>query len=94
MQPENVYSLNPAGLTQLKDAKGEPLRILLPPGTSFTLPDGKGTIRMDGVTRWVKLQISDTPGVAILLVAIGFAVLGLCFSLFVRPRRVWVRIAP
>ena len=48
---------------------------------------------MDGVTRWVKLQVSDTPGVAISLVAIGFAVLGLCFSLFVRPRRVWVRLA-
>ena len=90
-EPENVYSLNPAGLTQLKDAKGQPLRILLRPGTSFELPDGKGAIRMDGVTRWVKLQISDTPGVAISLVAIGFAVLGLCFSLFGRPRRVWVR---
>ena len=90
-EPENVYSLNPAGLTQIKDAKGGPLRILLRPGTSFELPDGRGSIRMDGVTRWVKLQVSDTPGVAVSLLAIGFAVLGLCFSLFVRPRRIWVR---
>ncbi len=46
---------------------------------------------MDGVTRWVKLQVSDTPGMAISLGAIGLAVLGLCLSLFIRPRRVWVR---
>ena len=26
------------------------------------------------------------------LVALGFAVAGLCLSLFVRPRRVWVRV--
>ena len=90
--PESVYSLNPAGLTQLKDAKGQPLRILLRPGTSFELPGGQGSIRMDGVTRWVKLQISDTPGVTVSLAAIGFAVLGLCFSLFMRPRRIWVRL--
>ena len=90
--PENVYSLDTAGLTQLKDAKGEPLRVLLKPGTSFTLPDGKGTIEMTGVARWVKLQLSDTPGIGIVLGSIAAAVLGLCLSLFVRPRRVWVRV--
>ena len=40
----------------------------------------------------MKLQVGDTPGVPISLVAIGFAVLGLCLSLFVRPRRIWVRV--
>ena len=90
-RPENVYSLDPTGLAQLTADSGEPLRILLRPGTSFALPDGKGTIQMDGVTRWVKLQVSDTPGVAISLSAIGAAVLGLCLSLFIRPRRIWLR---
>ena len=47
---------------------------------------------LDGWVRWVKLQVSDTPGVAISLWAIGFAVTGLCLSLFIRPRRVWVRL--
>ena len=37
-----MYSLNPAGLTQLKDAKGEPLRILLRPGTSFDAAGRQG----------------------------------------------------
>ncbi len=91
-QPESVYSLDTTGLTQVKDAKGEPLRVLLKPGTSYTLPDGKGTIEMTGVARWVKLQLSDTPGVGIVLGSIAAAVLGLCLSLFVRPRRVWVRV--
>ena len=66
--------------------------MLLKPGTSFTLPDGKGTIEMTGVARWVTLQLSDTPGVGIVLGSIAAAVLGLCLSLFVRPRRVWVRV--
>ena len=91
-QPENVYSLDTSGLTQLKNPNGEPLRILLRPGTSYQLPDGKGTIELVGVTRWVKLQMSATPGIAVVLSAIGAAVLGLCLSLFVRPRRVWVRV--
>jgi cytochrome c biogenesis protein len=90
--PENVYSLDPTGLTQLKDATGQPLRYALNVGDGVTLPDGRGSIQFDGWTRWVKLQIGDAPGVPISLAAIGFAVFGLCLSLFVRPRRVWVRM--
>lgn len=91
-EPENVYSLDTRGLTQVKTADGEPLRVLLRPGTSFALPDGQGSIEMTGVTRWVKLQLSDTPGIGLVLGSIGAAVLGLCLSLFIRPRRVWVRV--
>jgi len=90
--PENVYSLDPTGLTQLKDKNGQPLRYALAVGDGVKLPDGRGSIQLDGWTRWVKLQIGDAPGVPISLVAIGFAVFGLCLSLFVRPRRVWVRV--
>ena len=43
---------------------------------------------MDGWVRWVKVQVGETPGPPISLGAIGAAVLGLCLSLFVRPRRV------
>ena len=59
----------------------------------MNLPDGKGSIQLDGWVRWVKLQIGATPGVPISLIALGFAVAGLCLSLFVRPRRVWIRSA-
>jgi cytochrome c biogenesis protein len=90
--PENVYSLDTTGMTQVKGDNGAPLRIALQPGQGVTLPHGLGSIEMNGWTRWVKLQVGDTPGAAISLGAIGFAVLGLCLSLFVRPRRVWVKV--
>ena len=91
-KPENVYSLDTTGLSQIKDADGQPVRIGLKVGDGVNLPDGKGSIQLDGWVRWVKLQIGDTPGVPISLIALGFAVTGLCFSLFIRPRRVWIRV--
>nr|WP_231930531.1 cytochrome c biogenesis protein ResB [Friedmanniella luteola] len=91
-EPENVYSLDTTGMTEMVDADGAPFRIALQEGATVELPDGRGTITMDGWQRWVKLQVGDSPGVPISLLAIAFAVLGLCFSLFIRPRRVWVRV--
>ena len=42
-RPENVYSLDTTGLTQLKDANGEPVRLAAAGrATASTLPDGKG----------------------------------------------------
>ena len=90
-RPENVYTLDPTGLTPLKQPNGDLIRIALSPGKGVALPNGLGSIQLDGWSRWVKLQVSNTPGVPVSLGAIGFAVLGLCLSLFVRPRRVWVK---
>jgi cytochrome c biogenesis protein len=90
--PENVYSLDTRGLTRFTAADGTPLRIALQTGDGVKLPDGKGSIQLDGWTRWVKLQVGATPGVPICLAAIGLAVAGLCLSLFIRPRRVWIRV--
>jgi len=92
-KPENVYSLDTAGLTQLRNEKGDIVRLRLSPGQGTDLPDGMGSITFDGWNRWVKLQVGDTPGAPVALAAIGFAVAGLCLSLFVRPRRVWVRVS-
>ncbi len=89
---ENVYSLDTTGMTQVKNADGSPVNMRLSPGEVFTLPGGQGSIEMTGWVRWVKLQVGDSPGAPVALIAIGFAVLGLCLSLFVRPRRVWVRL--
>ena len=91
--PENVYSLDTAGLTPMKDTEGAPFRLALKEGATVELPDGKGSITMDGWDRWVKLQIGDSPGVSISLAALALGVFGLCLSLFVRPRRLWVRVA-
>jgi cytochrome c biogenesis protein len=91
-KPENVYSLDTTGMTQLNNADGSPVTMRLGPGEVYDLPDGQGSITMDGWVRWVKLQIGNAPWAPLSLAAIGFAVLGLCLSLFVRPRRVWVRL--
>ncbi|MET0694608.1 MAG: cytochrome c biogenesis protein ResB [Propionibacteriaceae bacterium] len=90
--PENVYSLDTRGMTQIKNADGSLVNMRLSPGDVFTLPGGQGSIEMNGWVRWVKLQVGDTPGASISLLAIAFAVFGLCLSLFIRPRRVWVRV--
>ena len=89
---ENVYSLDTTGLTQLRNDKGDIVRLALSPGQGVDLPNGLGTIQLDGWSRWVKLQVGDSPGAPVALGAIAFAVAGLCLSLFVRPRRVWVRV--
>ena len=56
------------------------------------LPDGPGSIRFDGVDRWVKLQVSDSPGKGIALGGVLLGIVGLMGSLFIRPRRAWVRV--
>jgi cytochrome c biogenesis protein len=57
------------------------------------LPDNLGSIRFDGVHRWVKLQVSHSPGKGIALGGVLLGIVGLMGSLFIRPRRAWVRVA-
>ncbi len=60
-------------------------------GRAAPLPDGLGTVTFDGVSRYVKLQVSHTPGQLIALAGVVLALIGLLASLFIRPRRIWVR---
>lgn len=89
--PQSVYSLDKSGTTMLTKANGAPYRIDLRPGEQVTLPDGIGTVSFDGLERWNKIQISQTPGKWIALAGVVLALIGLLGSLFIRPRRVWVR---
>ncbi len=90
-QAQSVYSLDKSRATMLKKANGAPYRIDLRPGEQVTLPDGLGTVSFDGLERWNKIQISQTPGKWIALAGVVLALIGLLGSLFIRPRRVWVR---
>lgn len=87
----SVYVLDKAGATQVTKANGQPFRMDLRPGESVTLPDDLGTVTFEGVQRWNKIQISRTPGKLVALAGVVLALLGLLGSLFVRPRRLWVR---
>ena len=91
--PESVYTLNTTGLEPVPGDNGEVLRARMKPGAGFTLPNDLGSISFDGWSRWVKIQISDTPGNMMTLISIAIGMAGLCVSLFVRPRRLFVRVA-
>jgi cytochrome c biogenesis protein len=87
----SVYVLDKADATQVMKADGQPFRLDLRPGESATLPDGLGSVTFEGLQRWNKIQISRTPGKLVALAGVVLALLGLLGSLFVRPRRLWVR---
>jgi cytochrome c biogenesis protein len=90
-EPQSVYALRKDGMKVLKKADGSTFRVDLKPGQTVKLPDGAGTVKFNGVQRWNKIQISRTPGTRIALTGVCQALLGLLGSLFIRPRRVWVR---
>lgn len=89
--PQSVYALDKARTNLLKKPDGSMFRVDLQPGRSVDLPNGLGSVSFDGVERWNKIQISQTPGKEIALAGVVLALLGLLGSLFIRPRRVWVR---
>ena len=70
---------------------GDVFRLDLEPGQTEQLPGGLGSIEFTGWQRWVKLQVSDSPGEGIALGGVLAGIAGLMASLFIRPRRVWVR---
>jgi cytochrome c biogenesis protein len=89
--PQSVYNLDKSKTTMLTKKNGAPYRLDLRPGQQVTLPNGLGTVSFDGLQTWTKIQISQTPGKWIALTGVVLALLGLLGSLFIRPRRVWVR---
>ncbi|GAA1606285.1 cytochrome c biogenesis protein ResB [Kribbella sancticallisti] len=91
-KPQSVYQLDKTKLTQFDNGEGDKLRFQLAPGQSITLPDNRGSLTFDSYERWVKLQVSHTPGLNLALVGISLAILGLMGSLFIHPRRTWVRV--
>ncbi len=95
-KPQSVYELDKTHLKPFpsKDPKrlGPTLRVKLKPGQTVQLPGGAGSIRFDGIRRWVKLQVSNSPGKGIALLGVLLGILGLLGSLFIRPRRTWARV--
>jgi len=92
---QSVYTLDKSRLSTYRNADkalGPVKRIKLSVGQTVRLPHGDGSIRFDGVRRWVKLQVSHSPGKDVALAGVLVGILGLMLSLFVRPRRAWVRV--
>ena len=91
-EPQSVYELDKDKLDVMKREDGRDFRLDIALGQTKQLPDGAGSITFDGVERWVKLQVSDSPGKGLALGGVLLAITGLLGSLFIRPRRAWVRV--
>jgi cytochrome c biogenesis protein len=89
--PQSLYELDKAGMRLLKKPDGSMFRVDLQLGDTVQLPDSMGSVTFTGVKHWTRLQISRTPDVWLTLVGVILALIGLLGSLFIRPRRVWVR---
>ncbi len=89
----------PASVYQLEDRSGlEPIGDLttpqkLIPGQTWELPGG-GSLTFVETTEWATFQVTQDPGKLLALLAGTGMVVGLCLSLFVRRRRLWVRLSP
>ncbi|MEO7016523.1 MAG: cytochrome c biogenesis protein ResB [Leifsonia sp.] len=92
--PQNVYSLNTDKLSQVAGPGTKTKSLQIAPGQTVQLPKGLGTISVEGVQRYVGLDIHHDPAQGWVLL---FAILilgGLLTSLFVPRRRIWVKAVP
>jgi cytochrome c biogenesis protein len=88
--PASVYSLEDR--SRLEPVDGGRAHKLTP-GDTWEMPGG-GSITFVETTEWATFQVTQDPGKLVALLAGTGMVLGLCLSLFVRRRRVWVRASP
>lgn len=88
--PQSVYTLDRQAIDDGLLVKVESVN--LKPGESVTLPDGT-TVTFDTVIEWAAFQISHDPAQGWVL-AFAISILGgLMTTLFLRRRRLWVRVA-
>ncbi len=90
-EPQSVYQLEDRSrLTPIGDATTP---VKLAEGDTWELPGG-GSLTFVETTEWATFQVTQDPGKLVALVAGTGMVVGLCLSLFVRRRRVWLRLLP
>jgi cytochrome c biogenesis protein len=87
----NVYSLDTENMEEIA---GREDALALRIGDTVDLPDGMGTISLDGVANYVGLDIHHDPAQAWVLGFALTAVGGLLTSLFIPRRRMWIKVLP
>ncbi len=89
--PQSVYRLEDRSqLTPIGDGTTP---VKLAEGQTWQLPGG-GSLTFVETTEWATFQVTQDPGKVVALVASTGMVVGLCLSLFVRRRRLWLRAVP
>jgi cytochrome c biogenesis protein len=91
--PQSVYTLDVSKLTQLRTTDGEAARLLLKVGDTVTLPEGAGKITFEGLRRYAAFDISSDPTKPWALGSALLALIGVSASLFVKRRRLWIRVS-
>jgi cytochrome c biogenesis protein len=91
--PTSVYALDTSRLTQLTKPDGDPLNLRIDPGATVKLPDGAGEVTFDGLRRYAVLDVRHDPSKVWVLAAALAALAGVTASLFVKRRRLWVRVS-
>jgi cytochrome c biogenesis protein len=84
--PQNVYRLDTSKMVKIGLGS-------LKPGETWTLPGKSGSITFSGLDRYATFQIAFDPGKELALGAVAAALAGLILSLFVRRRRIWVKVS-
>jgi cytochrome c biogenesis protein len=84
-QPSNVYELDTTGLDRLGITG-------MQPGDVWDLPKGAGSVEFVSVGRYASFSIAHDPGKLIALLGAVTAIIAVTISLFVRRRRIWVRV--
>jgi cytochrome c biogenesis protein len=87
--PQSVYSLDTTAMKALDAGKAQ----ALVPGQTWRLSGG-GSLTYVGTKEWATFQVTQDPGKGLALLAAIGIVGGLMLSLFVRRRRMWVRVRP
>ncbi|MFC0583070.1 cytochrome c biogenesis protein ResB [Micrococcoides hystricis] len=90
--PGNVYVLDTDELTELNSRSTEHGGIVLKPGESYQLPEGKGSIEFKGIKRYIAIDIHYDPGKYGALIFSVLAMVSLAGSLFIRRRRAFFRV--
>ncbi|WP_042284892.1 cytochrome c biogenesis protein ResB [Nocardiopsis alba] len=88
VEPQSVYQLKTAGMENIGESP------VMEIGDTWELPDEAGSITFTGVKEYATLQSNRDGARVPALLAASSAVVGLLLTLFVRPRRVWVRAIP
>jgi cytochrome c biogenesis protein len=90
--PTSVYSLATDEMTQLTGGDTGVDSIELKPGETAQLPNGMGSVTLDGIKRFASFDIHRDPSQLWVLVFAILVLGGLLTSLFIPRRRVWVKL--
>lgn len=86
VDPQSVYQLQTSKMEELGESRAMEI------GDTWELPEGAGSITFTGFSEYISLQANRDGSRPFALGAAVVAVAGLLLTLFVRPRRVWVRV--